>query len=79
MSKVHKLMGHERTNHARALSNDYRSEKIKSLKKPPNSIEFQMTQVLKKEVNSTYFDEVPNLMSEKMRIRKKRNSFFEKI
>lgn len=75
MSKVHKLMGFERSETSRGLSNRDRTLRIKNLRKSPNSVEFQQTPVLQKPVDRKYFETIPVLMGEKMRIRRNRNRF----
>lgn len=75
MSKVHRLMGKERSETARGFNNRDRELRIRSLKKSPNSVEFQVTEVLQKPVDKKYFETIPALMGEKMRIRRSRNKF----
>lgn len=79
MSKVHKLMGFERSETSRAISNRDRTLRIKQLRKSPNSVEFQQTQVLQKPVDRSYFETIPALMGEKMRIRRNRNRFLSDV
>ena len=79
MSKVHKLMGYERTETSRGLSNKDRALRIKNLRKAPNSVEFQQTLVLQKPVDRKYFETIPLLMGEKMRIRRNRNRFASEV
>lgn len=79
MSKVHKLMGYERSETARACSNRDRQLRMRHLRKSPNNVEFQVTPVLQKPVDKTYFETIPALMGEKMRIRRSRNRFASEI
>lgn len=79
MTKVHRLMGKERSDVARAYSNHDRYERVQSLRKSPNSIEFQTTAVLQRPTDKTYFETIPRLMCEKMRIRRNRNLFTNEL
>lgn len=75
MARVHKLMGYERSETARACSNRDRQDRIKNTRKSPNSVEFQVTDVLQRPVDKRYVEGIPALMAEKMRIRRNRNSY----
>jgi hypothetical protein len=69
MAPVMPIMGFERTEEARDLSNAARRNRINSLKP---RVEYENPAEPKTKVNQTYFNTISGLMSEKLRIRKKR-------
>jgi hypothetical protein len=75
MNTVCLLSGHERSYKARSLCNRDRQEKIKSFREKP---QFENTAVQKPIVNQSYYNTLSDLMSERVRIRTRRNKEAEK-
>ena len=69
MSSVVPIMGFEKTEHARSLCNRDRQHRINSLQVRPN---YENPTAKKARINPEYHNTISGVMSEKLRIRKKR-------
>lgn len=71
MNGVYLMSGHERSERARSFNNQDRDSKIKNLKE---RIQYDSEIIKKPAVNQSYFQTMESLMSERVRIRTRRNS-----
>ena len=74
ISAVMPLMGFERTDDARNVSNAVRKKRINSLKP---RVAYENPAEPKTKINQQYFNKISGLMSEKVRIRKKRQDLMK--
>lgn len=71
MNGAYIMSGHERSERARSFNNQDRDSKIKNLKE---RIQYESEIIKKPVVNQSYFQTMETLMSERVRIRSRRNS-----